>query len=99
MLDSLKTLVSLRRIDHHLTRFNDLFERYLTYQRADLILHGVILDAPPDVPTVQSYTDLYARTDDLVAFDQERAMYASQLGREPTDDEVLQHIEDRDRVG
>lgn len=99
MLDSLKLLLVGRAVNHQLTRFNDLFECYLSYQRADLLLRGYIPDQPAVPPTVQTYTDLYARTEDLVQFDQERARYASQLGREPTDDEVLDWMESRDRVG
>lgn len=99
MLDALRTLLTDRALVQQLTRFNDLFERYLTYQRADLILHGIVLDAPTAPPATQDYTDLYARTEDLVEFDRERTTFAAQLGREPTDDEVLHWMETRDRVG
>jgi hypothetical protein len=99
MLDAWKLLVVARSVNAQLTRFNDLFERYLTYQRADLILHGVVLDTPPEAPTVQSVTDLYARTEDLVEFDQERQALARAWGREPSDEDVLAHLEQRDRVG
>ena len=95
MLEGLRGLLADRALVKQLSRFNDLFERYLTYQRADLILHGVILDAPPDA-LPQDPADLYATTDTLLEFDRERQRYAAQLGREPTDEEVLDWISLRD---
>lgn len=99
MLDALRSLLTDRALVQQLTRFNDLFERFVDYQRADLILHGVLVDQPAAPPAQQDYTDLYARTEELVQFDAERQAYAQQLGREPTDDEVLHWMETRDRVG
>ena len=96
MLEGLRGLLADRALVQQLSRFNDLFERYLTYQRAELILHGVILDQPPESPTPQDLADLYPTNDALLQFDQERQGLAAQWGREPTDEEVLAHIAERD---
>jgi hypothetical protein len=97
MLDGVKTLVVLRSVNQQLTRWNDLYERHLSYERARLLMQGVVLDAPPHPPMPQDSQDLYASAPDLLQFDQERKAYAQQLGREPTDEEVLDWISQRDR--